>query len=89
MIRAMVDPQLLNILVCPETRMPLRVADDGLIAQLNREVAAGRLRNRSGQTVEGTIEGGLIRQDGAVLFPIRDGIPVMLIDEAIPLEAGS
>lgn len=84
----MMDPQLLNILVCPETRMPVRAADDALVAQLNREAAAGRLHNRSGRKVEGPIEGGLIRQDGAVLFPILDGIPVMLIEEAIPLEAG-
>lgn len=82
------DPQLLNILVCPETRMPLRAADDALIARLNREATAGRLRSRSGRQVEGPIDGGLIRQDGAILFPIRDGIPVMLIDEAIPLEPG-
>jgi uncharacterized protein YbaR (Trm112 family) len=71
----MVDPQLLAILVCPETRTPLH------------EAAEGRLRNRAGQAVEGPIQGGLIREDGRVLFPIVDGIPVMLIDEAIPLEA--
>ncbi len=84
----MMDPHLLAILVCPETRMPVHAADDALVAQLNREAAAGRLRNRSGRKVEGPIEGGLVRQDGAVLFPILDGIPVMLIEEAIPLEAG-
>jgi uncharacterized protein YbaR (Trm112 family) len=82
----MVDPQLLAILVCPETRTPLRVADATLIARLNREAAKGDVRNRSGQPVGGPIEGGLIREDGKVLFPIIDGIPVMLIDEAIPLE---
>jgi len=82
------DPHLLTILVCPETKMPLRTADEDLIARLNREAAAGWLQNRSGRKVEGPIEGGLIRQDGAVLFPILDGIPVMLIDEAIPLETG-
>ncbi len=82
----MVDPQLLAILVCPETRTPLHAADEALIARLNREAAEGRLRNRAGQAVEGPIEGGLIRQDGKLLFPIIDGIPVMLVDEAIPLE---
>jgi uncharacterized protein YbaR (Trm112 family) len=63
------------------------VADEVLIVRLNREAAEGRLRNRAGQAVEGPIQGGLIREDGRVLFPIVDGIPVMLIDEAIPLEA--
>jgi uncharacterized protein YbaR (Trm112 family) len=81
-----IDPQLLAILVCPETHEPLHVADERLVARLNREAAQGRLRNRSGQSVEGLIEGGLIREDGRFLFPIVDGIPVMLIDESIPLE---
>jgi uncharacterized protein len=84
----MVDPQLLAILVCPETRTPLHPADSALIARLNREAAEGTLKNRAGQSVEGPIEGGLIRQDGKLLFPIIDGIPVMLIDESIPLGAG-
>lgn len=83
----MVDPQLLAILVCPETRTPLHLADESLIARLNREASEGRLRNRAGQTVEEPIEGGLVREDGKILFPIIDGIPVMLIDDAIPLEA--
>lgn len=84
----MVDPQLLAILVCPETRTPLHVADEALIARLNRKAAEGSVKNRSGQPVEGPIEGGLIREDSKVLFPIIDGIPVMLIDEAIPLDTG-
>jgi uncharacterized protein YbaR (Trm112 family) len=33
------------------------------------------------------IEGGLLRADGKVLYPVRSHIPVMLIDEAIPLPA--
>jgi uncharacterized protein YbaR (Trm112 family) len=28
----------------------------------------------------------LIRQDGAIFYPVVDGIPVMLIDEAIVLD---
>ena len=31
------------------------------------------------------IDGGLIREDGKILFPIRQDIPVMLIDQGIPL----
>jgi uncharacterized protein YbaR (Trm112 family) len=84
----MINPQLLAILVCPETQAPLRVADAALIARLNRFAAEGRLKNRVGRLVEGPIDGGLIRQDGRLLFPIVDGLPVMLIDEAIPLEPG-
>jgi len=75
-----------SILVCPETRTSLAPADGELVARLNRAIAAGELRHRAGQPVRGPIEGGLVREDKLVLYPIVDGIPVMLIDEAIPLE---
>ena len=81
------DAELLATLVCPETRTRLHLADEALVAQVNRLAAAGRLTNRIGRTVEGRIEAGLIREDGRFLYPIVDGIPVMLIDESIPLDS--
>jgi uncharacterized protein YbaR (Trm112 family) len=36
--------------------------------------------------VEERIEEGLVREDDGVLYPVRDAIPIMLIDEAIPLD---
>jgi uncharacterized protein YbaR (Trm112 family) len=82
----MMDAELLKILCCPETHQALAVADPTLIGQLNRRVTAGELRNRAGQPVKEPFEGGLVRADGRFLYPIRQQIPVMLIDEAIPLE---
>lgn len=76
--------ELLDILVCPETKQPLRLADEALIARLNRAISAGSLENRAGVTVGAPLESGLLRQDGEVLYPIRDDIPIMLLDEAIP-----
>jgi len=83
----MVDPELLASLVCPETGTRLHLADRALVARVNRDAAAGTLTNRIGQTVEGPIEGGLIREDGRFLYPIVDGIPIMLIDESISLDS--
>jgi len=83
----MVDPDVLATLVCPETRTRLHFADQILVARLNRQAAAGNLTNRAGRTVEGPIEGGLIREDGRFLYPIVDGIPMMLIDESIALDS--
>ena len=38
-----------------------------------------------GDTVETELTEALIRQDGRILYPVDDGIPVMLIDESIEL----
>ncbi len=82
----MVDPELLKILVCPENKTPVVLADDDLVAKANAAVEAGSLTNRAGEKVEEKIDAGLVREDRAYLYPIRDDIPIMLIDEAIPLE---
>jgi len=82
----MIDKQLLEILVCPENHTRLRLADDQLLARLNQAVTAGRLKNKGGEPVESPLEAGLVREDTTLLYPIVDGIPVLLIDEAIPLE---
>ncbi len=81
----MVDPELLSLLCCPETRQDLAPADPGLLSRLNQQVAVGALRNRAGRVVTVAIEEGLVRADGKVLYPVRQSIPVMLVDEAIPL----
>ena len=80
-----VSQELLDILVCPETRKPVAVADAQTIATLNEKIRAGELRNRGGIKVEKELAEGLLREDGKVLYPIDDGIPVMLIEESIEL----
>ncbi len=82
----MISPQFLALLRCPEDRTPLAPADDAVVARLNTAVDAKQLRNRGGELVARKMEAGLVRADGAYLYPIVDGIPILLIDEAIPLE---
>ena len=81
-----INQELLDILACPETKQPLRLADETLLQTLNERIRQGRLTNRAGASVTEAIGGGLIREDGRYLYPIRDDIPIMLIDEAVPLE---
>ena len=80
-----VSPDLLEILVCPETKQPVALAGDDVLSRINAEIEAGRLRNRGGEAVAKAITEGLVREDGRVLYPVDDGIPVMLIEESIEL----
>jgi uncharacterized protein len=81
-----IDQELLAILCCPETKQAVSLAEESLIQKLNAAVARGELKNLGTRPVSGELNGGLIRADGKILYPIRDNIPVMLIEEGIPLE---
>ena len=81
----MIDQELLDILVCPEDKTPVRVAEDALIERVNAAIAAGTLKNRAGEAVTEVADGGLLREDGAFLYLVRDDIPIMLVDEAVPM----
>ncbi len=81
----MIDEELLQILACPESKTPVRLAEPELVERVNAAVAGGKLRNRGGEVVGEAIDGGLVREDGKLLYPIRDDIPIMLVEEAIPL----
>ena len=80
-----IDPFLLSILVCPETKQKVTIAVPALTEQLLKKLESGSLVAKGGHTIKHKFESGLIREDKTVFFPIRDGIPVMLMDEAIDL----
>jgi len=85
----MIDPTFLRMLVCPGTRQPLRMATADELAVINRAVAAGTARNRGGALVVSPVSEGLVTVDGAALYPVLDGIPILLSAEAVLLHPGS
>jgi uncharacterized protein YbaR (Trm112 family) len=56
---SVIDPKLLEILVCPLTKGPLRYDAEA---------------------------GELVSDQAGLAYPIRDGIPIMLVDEARRLD---
>ena len=80
-----VSEELLEILVCPETKQPVKPADAEILHKLAADVASGTLRNRGGEKIETAPTEGLVREDGKILYPVEDDIPVMLIEESIEL----
>jgi uncharacterized protein YbaR (Trm112 family) len=84
-----INQELLDILVCPDSRQSLTLAGAEELAGINQRIARRELVNRAGAVVTQEIEGALIREDRQYFYPIRDDIPVMLIDQAIGLSGGS
>jgi len=83
----MVDKELLEILCCPETKQDLTLLDAATVEKINQQIKAGAVKNRAGETVKEAIDAALLREDKKYLYAIREDIPIMLIDEAIPFEA--
>jgi uncharacterized protein YbaR (Trm112 family) len=54
-----------------------------LLERVNAKIRAGGVKNVGGAAVSAALEAGLVRADGAIVYPIQDGIPVLLVDEGI------
>lgn len=84
----MFDTRLLKILCCPDTRKALKMADDAMLSRVNQAIEKGCVKNASGEKINEVLEEALVVEDETRLYIIREGIPVLLSDEAIllPLE---
>jgi uncharacterized protein YbaR (Trm112 family) len=80
------DKELLDILCCPETRQDLRLAGLEELRELNLAIGRGEMRDAQGRPVAEVVEEALVRADGVRAYPVRGGIPVLLVDEALVLE---
>ena len=78
-----VDKHLLEILVCPVTKTPVKVLAKDKLAILNREVEKGEITYADGSPVEEPLDEALITEDGRTLYRVSDGIPVMLEEQGI------
>ncbi|GMQ75393.1 MAG: Trm112 family protein [Gammaproteobacteria bacterium] len=78
-----IDKHLLEILVCPVTKTPVKMLAKDKLAILNREVDKGEVTYVDGSPVEGPLDEALITEDGRTLYRVSDGIPVMLEEQGI------
>jgi uncharacterized protein YbaR (Trm112 family) len=77
------DRNLLDIICCPATHMPLRVMPEATLARLNSLIEAGRLRQRDDAPVSEPLVAALITDDERLAYPVVDDIPVLLEDRGI------
>ena len=83
----MISEDLLSVIACPETTQDLVVAENDIVEKINDLIEKGELLNRSNLKVAQKIDSGLIqKEDRKYLYPIRDEIPILLVEESIPLE---
>ena len=80
------DKRLLAILRCPVTHKELALAKGPTLKAVNAAISDGKLSNRDGRVLDETLDEALLTDDGKVLYPVADGIPVLLEGESINME---
>ena len=82
-----IDAEILAIICCPDTHQDLTLINSNQLAFLNSLKSESKLQHRNGDLVNYDLSGGLMRSDQEVIYPIREGIPVLLSEEAILVDA--
>jgi uncharacterized protein YbaR (Trm112 family) len=77
------DKKLLDIICCPLTKLPLEVLDNERLTRLNAAIEAGAIRNHASESSPAALEEALVTRDGRLVYPVREGIPVLLEEESI------
>ncbi len=80
------NKRLLTILRCPVSHKGLAVLKKDRLAQVNAAIAAGLIITHDGSKVVEPLNEALVTDDGKRIYPVADGIPVLLEDESIGLE---
>jgi uncharacterized protein YbaR (Trm112 family) len=77
------DRKLLDILACPATRQPLALLDKPGLDVLNRAIEGGGIRRVDEVVQAAPLREALVTRDHKLVYRVDDGIPVLLVEEAI------
>ncbi|MEM9643473.1 MAG: Trm112 family protein [Planctomycetota bacterium] len=79
----MIDADLVAMLRCPACGAELQIVPPEVIDSINRAISDGAARDVDDQKVSHLIETGLWPPDKGVVYPVRGGIPTLVVGEAI------
>ena len=81
-----IKPELLEILCCPKTKEALQELNATELESINAAISNGKLIYNDESPVEKPLTEGLITTSKDRVYRIDDDIPIMLIDQSIPLD---
>ena len=77
------DKRLLDIICCPLTKLSLELLDGERLGQLNAGISAGKIKNQAAVEIGEALQEALVTRSGNLVYPVRDGIPILLEEESI------
>jgi len=80
------DKRLLTILRCPVTHKGLSLLKKDKLEKINAAIVAGDVSTRDGVSLTEPLSEALVTDDGKRIYPVDDGIPVLLESESIHME---
>ena len=78
-----VDGKLLEILCCPASKVALARLERSRLEKLNQAISAGSVSYVNGEAVKEPLKEALITENGKVIYPVMDDIPVLLAEKGI------
>ena len=81
----MMNKRLLSVLCCPVTHKGLSVVRADQLKKVNTAISAGGLANRDGAILSESLKEALVTDDGKIMYPINDGIPLLLEGASVAL----
>lgn len=79
------NKRLLSVLCCPVTHKGLSVVRPDHLKKINTAIGEGTLANRDGAILSKTLKEALVTDDGKIMYPVNDGIPVLLEGASVAL----
>jgi uncharacterized protein YbaR (Trm112 family) len=78
-----IDGKLLEILCCPVSKTPLTRLEGSRLKKLNQAIADGGVHYVGGEPLTESLSEALITEDSKVIYPVVDGIPILLSEKGI------
>ncbi len=79
--------ELLEILACPQCKGPLSLADQSTVQALRPQWVEKWQKQADSQSApSGELEGGFICTACQLFYPVVDGIPDFVLDDALALQ---
>ena len=78
-----VDGKLLEILCCPVSKVALNRLEHSRLEKLNRAITSGEVESVRGEMIATPLKEALITEDGRVIYPVVDDIPLLLEEKGI------